>query len=202
MRFFQALGRYWRLLARYLGPQWSRMGLLAVILGGAIGVQVVTPLVASRFIDRATSGGTLRELIILALLTMGLAVAGQGLAVAETYVAENVSWAATNKLRADLLAHLLRLDAAFHTAHTPGELIERVDGDVAALARFFSRFVVYVLGNGLLMVGVLALLYRVDGRIGLGLSIFVLLALAAMVRIRAVATPSWAAERQASLDYS
>jgi ATP-binding cassette subfamily B protein len=46
------------------------------------------------------------------------------------------------------------------------------------------------------------LLYRVDWRIGLGLSIFVLLALAAMVRIRAVATPSWAAERQASLDYS
>jgi len=201
MRFFQALGRYWRLLARYLGPQWSRMGLLAVILGGAIGVQVVTPLVASRFIDRATSGGTLRELIILALVTMGLAVAGQGLAVAETYVAENVSWAATNKLRADLLAHLLRLDAAFHTAHTPGELIERVDGDVAALARFFSRFVVYVLGNGLLMVGVLALLYHVDWRIGLGLSIFVLLALAAMVRIRAVATPSWAAERQASADF-
>jgi ABC-type multidrug transport system fused ATPase/permease subunit len=198
---FQALIRYWRLLAHYLRPQWPRMGMLTVILGGAIGVQVVTPLVASHFIDQATSGGALRDLISLALLTMGLALVGQGLAVAETYVAENVSWAATNALRADLLAHLLRLDATFHTAHTPGELIERVDGDVATLARFFSRFVVYVLGNGVLLLGVLGLLYHVDWRIGLGLSAFVALALIAMLRIRAIATPAWAAERQASADF-
>ncbi|HEY8287000.1 MAG TPA: ABC transporter ATP-binding protein, partial [Chloroflexota bacterium] len=201
MHPFQTLNRYWRLLAHYLRPQWPRMALLAVILCGAIGVQVGTPLVASRFIDQATSGGAPRDLTFLALLTMGLALVGQGLAVAETYVAENVSWTATNALRADLVAHLLRLDAAFHTAHTPGELIERVDGDVATLARFFSRFVVYVLGNGILMLGVLALLFHVDWRIGLGLSAFVGLALAAMLRIRAVATPILAAERQAGADF-
>jgi len=201
MHLFQALSRYWRLLDRYLRPEWPRIGLLAVILGGTICVQVATPLVASRFIDQATSGRPLRDLSALALLTIGLAVAGQGMAVAETYVAETVSWAATNALRADLVAHLLRLDATFHTAHTPGELIERVDGDVAALARFFSRFVVYVLGNGILVLGVLALLVHVDWRVGLGLSAFVALALTAMLRIRAAATPFSAAERQASADF-
>jgi ATP-binding cassette subfamily B protein len=201
MHSFQALNRYWRLLAHYLRPQWLRMGLLVVIMGGTICVQVVTPLVASHFIDQATSGGDLHGLIILALLTMGLALAGQGLAVIETYTAENVSWAATNALRADVVIHLLRLDATFHTAHTQGELIERVDGDVATLARFFSRFVVYVLGNGVLLVGVLGLLYHVDWRVGLGMSAFVALALIAMLRIRTVATPSWAAERQASADF-
>jgi ABC-type multidrug transport system fused ATPase/permease subunit len=162
---------------------------------------VITPLVTSNFIDQATSGADLRALIVLALLTMGLALAGQGLAVVETYVAENVSWAATNELRADLVAHLLRLDATFHTAYTPGELIERVDGDVATLARFFSRFVVSVLGNGLLLLGVLGLLYHVDWRAGLAMSAFVVLALIAMLRIRAVATPSWAADRQASATF-
>ncbi len=197
----QALNRYWRLLARYLRPQWPRMGLLAVILCGAIGVQVVTPLVASHFIDRATSGGELRDLIFLALLTMGLALVGQGVAVAETYVAENVSWAATNALRVDLVAHLLRLDATFHMAHTPGELIERVDGDVTTLARFFSRFVVSVLGNGLLIVGVLALLFFVDWRVGLGLSAVVGLAVIALLRIRAIATPAAAAQRQGSANF-
>jgi len=48
---------------------------------------------------------------------------------------------------------------------------------------------------------VLGLLYHVDWRVGLGLSAFVALALTAMLRIRAVATPSWAAERQASADF-
>ncbi len=201
LRPLRALSRYWRLLAHYLRPQWPRVVLLAVILGGTIGVQVVTPLVASRFIDQATSGGAMRVLIGLALLTMVLALVRQGVAVAETYVAEHVSWVATNALRADLVAHLLRLDATFHTAHTPGELIERADGDVATLARFFSRFVVHVLGNGLLLLGVIVLLTFLDWRVGLGLAAFVVLALIAMLRIRAAATPSWAAERQASADF-
>lgn len=201
MHTFQALNRYWRLLVRYLRPQLVSMGILAVILCSTICVQVVTPLLASRFIDEATSGGNLRDLIVLALLTIILAFMGQGFAVAETYVAENVSWAATNELRADLVAHLLRLDASFHTAHTPGELIERVDGDVATLARFFSRFVVYVFGNAALMVGVLGLLYYVDWRVGLVMSAFVVLALIAILRIRAIATPSWASERQADADF-
>ncbi|MGI8624267.1 MAG: ABC transporter ATP-binding protein [Solirubrobacteraceae bacterium] len=201
MHPFRPLNRSWRLLGRYLRPQWLWMLTLAAILGGAISIQVAAPLVASRFIDRAISGGDRRDLISLALLTMGLALIGQAVAVAETYVAESVSWTATNALRAELLAHLLGLDDAFHTAHTPGELIERVDGDVATLARFFSRFVVYVLGNGVLIVGVLALLFHVDWRVGLGLGVFVAIALIAMLRIRAAAAPSWAAERQASADF-
>jgi ATP-binding cassette subfamily B protein len=199
--FLRALNRYWRLLDHYLRPQWLRMGLLAVILSSTVGVQVVTPLVVGRFIDQAVSGSDLRDLIVLAGLAIGLALLGQGMAVAETYVAEYVSWTATNALRADLVAHLLRLDATFHTAHTPGELIERVDGDSATLARFFSRFVVSVLGNGLLLLGVLGLLYSVDWWVGLAMSAFVVLTLTALLRIRAVATPSWAAERQASADF-
>lgn len=200
-RWLGTNNRYWTLLARYLLPLWPRMAALAVTLSVAIAVQVVGPLVASQFIDQATAGGPLRTLTTLALLTMGLAVVGQGVAVAETYVAENVSWLATNALRADLLAHLLRLDASYHTDHTPGELIERVDGDVATLARFFSRFVVYVVGNGVLILGTLALLFHVDWRIGLGMSFFVGLGLGAMWRIRAIATPMWMAERQASADF-
>ena len=43
---------YWRLLARYLRPEWPRMGLLAVVLGGAIGVQVITPSGPQRWISR------------------------------------------------------------------------------------------------------------------------------------------------------
>ncbi len=201
MHPFRALGRYWRLLAHYLRPQWLQMILLAVILCSTISVQVVTPLVVSYFIDSATSDGNMHTLILLAVLTMALALIEQGLSVAETYVAENVSWTATNALRTDLIAHLLRLDATFHTAHTPGELIERVDGDVSMLARFFSRFVVYVLGNGVLLLGILGLLYYVDWRVGLEMSAFVVLTFIVILRIRSIATPLWVADRQANADF-
>ncbi|HET9014176.1 MAG TPA: ABC transporter ATP-binding protein, partial [Thermomicrobiaceae bacterium] len=196
-----SLRRYQRLLSGYLRPEWPRLALLTLVLAGAIAAQVVAPLLASRFIDNASSGAALRQLAVLSLLAIGVALAGRVLAVAETYVAEQLSWAATNAMRADLLAHLLRLDASFHADHTPGELIERVDGDVSTLARFFSRFLVYVVGNAVLMLGVLGLLVHVDWRIGLALSAFVLLALGVMLRIHVVASRSWAAERQASADF-
>jgi ATP-binding cassette, subfamily B, bacterial len=197
----RAPNRYWRLLARYLQPHRPRIALLSLILVAAIAVQVATPLVASRFINGAVAGAAMRSLVSLALLAMALALLGQGLAVAETWVAERVGWDATNALRVDLAAHLLRLDAGFHTAHTPGELIERVDGDVGTLARFFSRFVVNVVGNGVLMLAVLGLLLAVDWRVGLGLAAFVVIALVAMLRIRASSTHHWSAERQGSANF-
>lgn len=187
----------WHLLVRYLRPYRWQMLLLAGILAATIATRLATPLVASRFIDSATGGGAMATLTVLALLAMILALLGQGIAVAETWVAERISWGATNALREDLAAHLLGLDAAFHQAHTPGELIERVDGDVGTLARFFSRFTVYVIGNVLLIAGILGLLVAVDWRVGLGLTGFVAMALLIALWLRAVATPYSAAERQA-----
>src|SRR6476660_5300921 len=97
---FQTLRRYWRLLAHYLQPESLRMALLGLILCFTIAAQLAAPLVASHFIDDATSSAAMRQLLWLALLTLALALAGQGAAVLETWVAEHVSWVATNALRA------------------------------------------------------------------------------------------------------
>ena len=37
-----------------------------------------------------------------------------------TYVGEDISWRATNRLRSDLTSHVLRLDMSFHNARTTG----------------------------------------------------------------------------------
>lgn len=190
-----------QLLGRYLRPHGRRLLILAVILAVTIAVQVAAPIVAGRFVDEATGEGVQQVLVTLALATVGLAILGQGAAVAETYVAESVSWQATNTLREDLAEHLLRLDASFHNAHTPGELIERVDGDVSTVARLFSRFVVYVLGNGVLILGVLVLLFFTEWRAAIALTTCVVIALLVLLKIRAAATPLSAAERQASADF-
>ena len=189
------------LLVRYVRPYRRQLLLLAGILAATIAIQLATPLVASWFVDAALGDASIDELVVLAGFATALALLGQCVAIAETWVAERISWGATNALREDLAAHLLHLDAAFHQAHTPGELIERVDGDVGTLARFFSRFTVYVIGSAVLIVGVLGLLFALDWRIGLGLTLFVVIALATVLRLRVVATPFSAAERQASADF-
>ena len=192
--------QYWRLLAAYLRPQGRRVVLLAILLLASIGLQLLAPLILRRFIDLALAGEALRGLIALAVFFLGVALVAQVVGLAETYVAENVGWTATNDLRADLALHVLRLDPSFHGAHTPGELIERVDGDVAKLGNFFSRFVVHVVGNGLLGIAVLALLYRIDWRVGAALTLFAVVSLALINALRDIAVPHWAAARQANAD--
>jgi ABC-type multidrug transport system fused ATPase/permease subunit len=191
-----ALG-YRSLLALYLRPQWRRALLLAVLLLSSIALQLISPQILRTFIDTATSGGAARTLTGIALLFLTTAVAGQAVVVAETYVAENIGWTATNTLRADLTLHCLLLDPQFHHAHPPGELIERVDGDVAKLANFFSRFVVQILGNALLLAGVLAVSFTIDWRAGVTLTLFALVAAAIMYRLRHIGVRRWAEASQA-----
>jgi ATP-binding cassette subfamily B protein len=186
---------YWRLLRRYLSPLRARVALLAVLLVTAIAFQVANPQLIRAFIDRATQGADLGTLLALAAGFMLLAVGHQALTVASTYVAQEVGWSATNELRADLAAHVLDLDMSFHKSVTPGSLIERIDGDVTTLSNFFSQFVIHVAGNVVLIVGILALLWREHWLVGLGLTLFSILALFAMIRFQGVAMPWWKAVR-------
>jgi ABC-type multidrug transport system fused ATPase/permease subunit len=190
------------LLATYLRPEWPVAVLLGLLLFAGIGLQLANPQIARTFIDHAQAGEPLERLVWTALLFLGVALLTQAATVAETYVAENLGWRTTNALRADLTRHVLELDASFHAEHSPGELIERIDGDVSAIADFFARFVVQVLGSGVFLLGVLALLYREDWRIGALLTLFALAALAFMTRGGGFVAVRSGAARQAAADLS
>jgi ABC-type multidrug transport system fused ATPase/permease subunit len=193
-------GRYWDLLANYIKPQKARFALLTVLLFSSIGLQVFNPQIMRRFIDTAIAGGSGSTLAFTALAFIGLAVLQQILAVSATYVGENVAWTATNALRAELARHCLRLDMSFHNDSSPGELIERIDGDVAELSNFFSQMVVRVLGNLLLLCGILFVLFLEDWRIGFVFVLFAALTLYGLNRVRGIAIPHQKALREAIAD--
>lgn len=194
------LKAYWVLLADHIRPQRARFGLLAGLLLVNIALQVINPQIISGFIDAALGGAALSLLVRAALLFLGIAVLQQALSVAVVYLGEKVAWRATNALRAELASHCLNLDMGFHNAHTPGELIERIDGDVAELAKFFSQFVVILVGNLLLLAGILAALFLVDWRVGLAFTVFAALSLLVLQRVRDIALPQQKAVRQAEAD--
>jgi ABC-type multidrug transport system fused ATPase/permease subunit len=184
------------LLGRYLRPQARWVVALATLVLITIGLRLASPQILRQFIDTATAGGARSKLIEGALLFFAMAVLAQLLSVAATYVGETVAWTATNALRIDLLRHALHLDATFHKDHSAGQLIERIDGDVATLSNFFSRFTIDILGNAILVAGIIALLFREDWRIGLPMLAFVALTVWILGRIRKAAVPHWTEYRK------
>lgn len=189
---------YVSLLRTYLKPQWLKVSLLTLLLFASIGLEILNPQLLGLFINSVQSSTYV--LVRLALLFIGLVIANQVITAFAGYMSEDISWRATNALRADLTLHCLNLDMSFHKAHTPGELIERVDGDIAMLSNFFSRFVFYVLGRVLLLIGIIALTFSVDWRSGLLLLTFALLIIVLLHPLQNIAVPRFRAARQVSAE--
>lgn len=156
-----------RFLGTYLAPQRRLLVLLAAMMCFDLGLQLGLPRVVQSFIDRAIAGSDLQTLIWIGVGFLAVAVGQSWTLVGWQYVAQNIGLIATNRIRADLVRHCLRLDMSFHNARTPGELIERVDGDVGKLENLVSRFAVQVVLNTALLAGVIGLLFVIDWRVGL-----------------------------------
>mgnify|MGYP000848395511 CR=1 FL=1 len=195
----RSFNTYWTLLGTYLRPQLHRVVLLALLLFSSIGLQLLNPQIIRYVIDAAqhSSGGPLAW---AGLAFIAAALAERAARQGALYVGEQTGWVATNALRRDLARHCLRLDMAFHKAHTPGELIERIDGDVTALSEFFAQFAVWLLGNTVLIIAILALLFREDWRVGVGLSIYALVTLVVLGRLQNLGMRRWTAYRQAEAE--
>jgi ATP-binding cassette, subfamily B, bacterial len=72
---------------------------------------------------------------------------------------------------------------------------------VTSLANFFSQFIIKVLGNALLILGILLLLYREDWRIGIAFTLFSILTLVVLSFIQNIAVGKWTSERQANAEF-
>ncbi|CAN5174692.1 ABC transporter ATP-binding protein [soil metagenome] len=186
-------------LTTYLTPLRGKVVTLAVALLASIGLQLYVPQLLARFIDQATT----RSAPVSVLVSIGVAflVAGlvnQVLDAVSSYLGTDVGWIATNRLREDLSRHLLSLDMGYHNDTTPGEMIERVDGDVTAISEFISRFLVRLLGAGVLLGGVLIVSWLTDWRMGLALSLYVAGVLALLWSLRNLPISAAEEEREVS----
>ena len=194
------LREYWDLLSDHIRSQKLRFALLSSLLLGSIGLQVVAPQITRYYIDAATSGEGGDRLVYAAVIFVGLALFQQVVGVGARYFGENLAWRATNELRLELAEHCLNLDMGFHGEMSPGKLIERIDGDVSQLSLFFSQLVIRIVGNLMLLVGILIALLRENWVVGLGFTLFSAVTLVALNAVRSLAIPHEKARREAESD--
>lgn len=185
-------------LIQYLRPvKWRMLGLFLLLLA-TTALQLVQPQLVQRFIDEATGHGALSALLTLAGLYLAVAMLNQLVTVGVDYLGNDVSWRATNRIRSVLLRHCLRLDMRFHNLKTPGEMIERIDGDVTHMSNFFATFIVQIAASAILLAGILGYMYASNWPIALTMTVFSVLAVGVMMAIRNVGVQPSQAERQAS----
>ncbi len=174
----------WRALAELLRPDaWRWVGVGALV---AIGSALILtgPLIVRKIVDEATAGTTTAVLTRLAVLFLIVAVATQLINMAVAWMATVTAWHTTNGIRIRMARHVLGLSHGFHRQHTPGELIQRVDGDVTSVSDFMGRVIPRAAGALFTMVGMICVLVVVDWRLALGAVIYVSAAVTVIIRGR------------------
>ncbi len=195
----QEFQRYRELLQTYFWPQRMQVGLLIglILLDNAL--QLLGPNLLSRFVDLAvntsTTSAELQTLAGVYLITM---LFRQGARMAATYVGETAGWRAANRLRADIARHTIALDMSYHKQQTPGIMIERIDGDVASLNRFFSQMVLQIGGSIILLLSTVGVLFYYNWKLGVMMLMFIMLSALILTSLRNVAVPYWEAGREAA----
>lgn len=182
---------YIGIFGKYLTSRWQLMAVIAFSILVNIVLRLVNPQLISEFIDSSMAGAPQEELMRLAVLFLVFSILEQAFMILSTYVVQLVTWGATNELRNDVMAHTLSLDLSFHNNHSPGEMIERVVGDIQQLGDFFSRMTITLVANLLIIVSIVGLLWRESWSMGVILAGFISVILVILFLTRNIAVQSF-----------
>ncbi len=185
-----------RLLLHQLRPERGKLVALGAILVVAMVLPLAGPILIGRFIDAALAGDDRAVLVQLGVAFLLATLAGDGLQLVVTWLSVRLAWRVGNRLRLDLCRHVLTLDLDWHADHSPGQLIERIDGDMDSVTRFSSTAVLQLAGNAILVIGVLVVSAVIDWRASAVIAVTVALAVWVMAYLRRVAVPYYDEERE------
>ncbi|MCP3991106.1 MAG: ABC transporter ATP-binding protein [Actinomycetia bacterium] len=163
---------HWRATARLIRPDAGRYAALSVIVMVSAIAALAGPVILRELIDRAGQGATLASLVALAVVYLLTAVGSQLAALGVSVMTTATAWHTANSLRLQLTDHVLGLDHEFHRSHSPGELIERIDGDVTSVSDFLAVVLVRVLSAVFLIVGAVAVVATIEWWLGVGMATY------------------------------
>src|SRR6266581_705463 len=160
---FEAL---WR-TREYLRPyRWQLAAMLALAFG-AVGTEIVIPLVTKAVIDGPIAHGDRGLLIPLGIGAIALGAAEATLNMIRRWVQASAVTGMELAMRDDIYAHLQHLDAGFHGSWQSGQLLSRATTDLSAIRRFAGFGTIFFITNVVTFLTVTGLLISLNWWLGL-----------------------------------
>ncbi len=176
--------RLWRRILRLVDGQWPWVvsGILLALLAVAAGLALpyLMRLAVDRYIvnQALATPARLAGLAHLALVFLGLSVLAFVATFLQTVALEWSGQHTMHRLRQQLFSHLLDLDLAFFSAHPVGKLVTRLTNDIQNMHEMFTSVIVTLFNDSLQLFGILAILFWMNWRLALALTLLLPLILA------------------------
>jgi ATP-binding cassette subfamily B protein len=167
----------WRRIIIYSRPHWRKVVLAIVLSMVVIGASLALPYMVRLGIDRFVVNTALAAperiagLARLALLFVGVVVFGF---VANFYQVVILEWTGQtimHQMRQQLFSHMLGLDLAFFNNNPSGKLVTRLTNDIQNMYEMFTSVIVTLFNDFFQLAGIMAILYWMNWRLALLLSL-------------------------------
>jgi len=154
-------------LLNYLRPQWLRMAVAFVLMLIESALALATPYLLKVAIDEYIAQSDIAGLNRVAILTAGTFFGAYLAASGRRYLLSWVGQRLLATLRQDLFRHLQALSLGYHDTHIVGVTISRVINDVDVINELLSQGLITLLGDVLVLGGILTVMLSMNLRLAL-----------------------------------
>jgi ATP-binding cassette subfamily B protein len=151
----------WREFLRmkeFVRPYAWQLGLMILIGLAGSGLGLVQPYLSMYLVDNALLRRDVHALVLSAVLMFAATVAGFVLSYISGYGYMRISASMLRDMRMKVYAHLHALSPRFYAHARLGDLVSRLNGDVAEVQRISGDFVLSTVTNVLFIAGSLAMM--------------------------------------------
>jgi ABC-type multidrug transport system fused ATPase/permease subunit len=154
-------------LLRFVWPYWPQLLAAMVLMMIASGGGLLSPYLIKVAIDEHLVDGNVRGLIWTSVW-VALSLIGTHLAAAtRTYLLSWVGQRVLATLREQIFSRLQDLSVPYHDTHIVGVTISRMIGDVAVINELLSQGLITMIGDGVLLIGIVVVMTSMELRLAL-----------------------------------
>lgn len=155
----------YRRALRFIAPYWPRLVLILLAGVASTGFGLVQPYISKLLIDDALLRRNFRMLIIVSAVMIGVTIAGFALNIFSSYQYVRVSASVLFDMRLALYRHLQTLSPRFWAKRKLGDVVSRINNDIAEVQRVSADSLLSVLSNVVFLVGSAAILAHLNLRL-------------------------------------
>ncbi|MCB9419236.1 MAG: ABC transporter ATP-binding protein [Ardenticatenaceae bacterium] len=179
-----------RMLA-YLGRYRREMALVGLGILLAAGVPLFEPYILGQVVDKGIVAKDVSAIKRLALILMSLHLLGWVGGRTRVWMSAVIGQGVLFDLRDDLFSHIQRLSLRFYDKHPVGRIMSRITSDVESIARLLNTGLVTFVGEGINLIGVLAVMLWLSWRLTAMAFVTIPLLLIIIVKLRTTIETSW-----------
>ena len=160
----------WALIKRILGylkPYWLQFLLVFLTILVSAGVGLLPSIITGRIVNEALVGKDMKLLIQLLIAAFVTLTVSQVIGVLESYINAWISNRIIYDMKNQMYGHLLSMPHAFFTTEKQGDIITRMNSDIAGVSSVISGTLTSIVRNIVIVVTTLVALFTMSWQLAL-----------------------------------